>query len=68
MTNLNELVSRIEFTVEKRAEENKQFIDRGTFIRIELASEIYGMLMFADEATIERMMKRFPKGGTNENE
>lgn len=55
------LVKRITKLATERAEDKAQFIDKDVFVRIELESEIYGMLLFADKATVERMMNRFPK-------
>lgn len=56
------LVKRITKSATERAEYTAQFIDKDVFVRIELESEIYGMLLFADAASVERMKKRFPKG------
>ena len=55
------LVKRITKTATERAEDKAQFIDKDIFVRIELESEIYGLLLFADAASVERMKKRFLK-------
>ena len=60
------LVKRITKSATERAEDTAQFIDKDVFVRIELESEIYGMLLFADKTTVERMMNRFPKEETND--
>ena len=60
------LVKRITKSATERAEDTAQFIDKDVFVRIELESEIYGLLLFADAASVERMKKRFPKEETND--
>lgn len=61
---LHALTARILKSAQKKADAVEQYIDRETFIRIELTSEIYGLLLFSDKATRERMLERFPKEET----
>ena len=61
-----ELVERIAADAHKRAAAEGQYANPARWAEIQLLSEIFGLLLKADQTTIKAVLQRYPKEETND--